>query len=961
MKKIKLFSLLLLLLALSVSLFACKDNNDPADDPKDDITYDITSFKIAGQDIGDYVIVANKNITTVTNAANKLKEAILEKTGVELTVSATAVEGKRSISIKEVEKACRSGFWVKETNADLFIECAYKDLTLPALEEFISSVIAPASDTFELESGYIYEAPLKTVKYSEFGAKGDGVTDDYLAIRDAHAHANKFGYVVEADEGATYLLGAKGFPSITIKTDTDWKGASFIIDDRAINTKALASSFGKAIFEITPSLKALTITPNDVKSVAKDAKSLGFAPGVDCLVYIQYDGVRRYVREGTNQNSGDYQQEIILVKADGTIDSTTPVIWDYPEINKIWAVPIDETPITIQNGNFKTLANTIDPTEYISVNRGLYITRSNTTMKNINHTVEQVEDYRAAYAGFFNVRKSNNVLIYNCEIQSHINSYFTSANGALALLGSYELSAGHACNVYYDKVIQTNFFEEENVTVHNAGLMGTNYCRNMYVTNSRFARFDAHCQVYNVTIKNSDLQRINAIGFGTVKIENTNFWGDYLVELRKDYGGLFNGDFYLKNVNVKYNGDESRISLFSTYWVNHDYGYKVVYPQNVYIDNLKVEKNGILYLFASQLDNKPNLTVDTVNGQKNLNPIVPTKLVDVKNNPAGTVFKINPGPTFANTELKVPEVPGGGSSGGSSGDNEGGSGDGTGSEAIPSNVYYINAGFEDKFTLTKDGFIKYSSAKSGGVGSINIIISGNGHNTSNIKLANNNGNQALLFSGVGNPNGVTNATNICVDLYPAPSGEKVDIDTYKLYKGKSFVVSFDIKPLEKTTDAHDSTKSELFTFNNTYTDEPGFVQNGIVFMKLSDYSLHVKASGSRPEIDLGKSLEIGKFSTVAMHVKVLENKFDLYVNGEKIADALPFANETEVNKICSYSETEGLFISSDKANKMEDFFISYARLARVHGPAIEAPIYELDNAKLYFSETFLGTGDLNAQ
>ena len=41
----------------------------------------------------------------------------------------------------------------------------------------------------------------KTVFYSEYGAIGDGVTDDHAAILAAHVDANEKGYEVKADEG----------------------------------------------------------------------------------------------------------------------------------------------------------------------------------------------------------------------------------------------------------------------------------------------------------------------------------------------------------------------------------------------------------------------------------------------------------------------------------------------------------------------------------------------------------------------------------------------------------------------------------------------------------------------------------------------------------------------------------------------------------------------------------------
>ena len=44
------------------------------------------------------------------------------------------------------------------------------------------------------------------VVYSAFGAKGDGVSDDFDAIIAAHAEANRTGKKVRADQGAVYYI-----------------------------------------------------------------------------------------------------------------------------------------------------------------------------------------------------------------------------------------------------------------------------------------------------------------------------------------------------------------------------------------------------------------------------------------------------------------------------------------------------------------------------------------------------------------------------------------------------------------------------------------------------------------------------------------------------------------------------------------------------------------------------------
>ena len=60
--------------------------------------------------------------------------------------------------------------------------------------------------------------------YSDFGAVGDGVTNDFLAIKAAHDRANEIGAKVFADGSKTYYIGKTGGEFITVKTSTDLCG-----------------------------------------------------------------------------------------------------------------------------------------------------------------------------------------------------------------------------------------------------------------------------------------------------------------------------------------------------------------------------------------------------------------------------------------------------------------------------------------------------------------------------------------------------------------------------------------------------------------------------------------------------------------------------------------------------------------------------------------------------------------
>src|SRR5690554_4438787 len=87
-------------------------------------------------------------------------------------------------------------------------------------------IIVRANDRGELEI-HISSDDLRKleekgqVRYRDFGAKGDGKTEDIEAIAAAHAFANQAGLTVKADEGAVYYIGGKARTAV-IQTDTDF-------------------------------------------------------------------------------------------------------------------------------------------------------------------------------------------------------------------------------------------------------------------------------------------------------------------------------------------------------------------------------------------------------------------------------------------------------------------------------------------------------------------------------------------------------------------------------------------------------------------------------------------------------------------------------------------------------------------------------------------------------------------
>ena len=204
------------------------------------------------------------------------------------------------------------------------------------------------------------------VTYEEFGAVGDGKTDDQKAIVAAHAAANKRRVPVRAGDGKTYYIGG-GAKVAVIKTDVDFGTAKFVIDDRNLeNVKA-------PVFRVDPSARSFEV--KGVKTLARGQARLGVSLPGPCLVEAVNGKVRQYIRYGLNQNNGSPQKEVFLVAADGTVDPATPIVWDYAEVTRLTAHPVDAKTLTIKGGHFTTIANQAEST-YNYHARGIAVPRT---------------------------------------------------------------------------------------------------------------------------------------------------------------------------------------------------------------------------------------------------------------------------------------------------------------------------------------------------------------------------------------------------------------------------------------------------------------------------------------------------------------------------------------------------------------------------------------------------------
>lgn len=417
------------------------------------------------------------------------------------------------------------------------------------------------------------------IRYGDFGARGDGKTDDIDAIAATHAFANLHNLTVKADEGATYYIGGKD-RTANIRTNTDFGTAAFLIDDTNVQNR------NTHVFLVSSSLQPFKL--EGISSLKRNQEKINVSLPGTCLITVTNSNIKRYIRYGLNQNNGSTQTDIFIVDKEGKVDMNAPIIWDFDQITDITALPIDETKLTITGGRFTTIANGAE-SKYTYYSRGFAIRRSNVVVQGLEHRVTGEGDHGAPYGGFINVGDCAYVTVGNTILTGRKMYQTIGSAGLPVSMGTYDISLNRALNVSFVNCSQTNDIKDSRYW----GIMGSNYCKNIVYDNCTFSRFDAHMGVANATIRNSTLghQGINAIGSGTFIVENSTVYGSSFINLRSDYGSTWQGELIIRNCKfVPAGGRPASASLIGgSYSGQHYFGYTCYMPERIVVENLQID------------------------------------------------------------------------------------------------------------------------------------------------------------------------------------------------------------------------------------------------------------------------------------------------------------------------------------------------------------------------------------
>ena len=501
----------------------------------------------------------------------------------------------------------------------------------------------------------------KFVCYEDFGAVGDGKTDDFDAMAKAHAYANEKGLEVKLTGSKTYYIGKterdNPKPPITIKTSVDFGDSTIIIDDSEIECDMPRG----CVFHVNRNTEPVEYniendTPNgaiariNAKGGFKaDIEKLDLGLGYDAMLVVVDANHKTYIRYGVNANAGGSQQELVNIDKNGVIDPSTAFLHDYAGVTSIRVIKEDE-PITIKGGTFVQIANrTLEGGGYYG--RNFYITRARVTFLGLTYKIEGEGEHGNPYSGFLTFHECSNIVVEKCTLQAHKTYYNIKANGAKVGMGTYGLSMGSSNNLLFKDCVQSNFFCDDGVTPRKGvwGIQGSNRSKNITYENSLLSRFDAHIGVRNAHIINSSLQSFRIIGGGDIVVENCHVYSNLLLGLREDYGSTWHGNIVVKNVTLH---NTKPCAFLYALWYNHEFGYQTYMPETIIIDNFSITEGDTVSLITEPfIEQSKNIMLDEIDGKPNVNKMIPPKKIIIRNNKSGLKYILPDSDFFKDTEI----------------------------------------------------------------------------------------------------------------------------------------------------------------------------------------------------------------------------------------------------------------------------------------------------------------------
>lgn len=437
----------------------------------------------------------------------------------------------------------------------------------------------------------------KIVNYKQFGAKGDGIANDFMQVYYTHKYANENRCVVDTE--GRYRLENNKIYKIKVTTSCNWRDTEFIL---------VPNGEKDFTIDITSNMPLKTLKSAELETL----KSLINSKEKDFSPLSFYKNHYLFVRENTIEitrasfNSNIYKTDFFVIDDKCTKIGTSHNT--YTNIEYAYAYEISKDYTVIDGGTFYCEDSYPSATGYRAI--GLHTKDcSKVIIKNIKVDLSGITTVNEL-SGFFYTSRCYDFKLENADI--FVKTGVGEENG------SYGIGAD-ACLKYTLENVKSMMDDDS------WGVMGTNYMEDVFVNRCTINRIDVHYRCQNLTILNSNIGRkgVRVTGGGKLVVRDTIFNGYSAIGLRSDYGGFWKGDITIDNCTVNLPGgmDSSLSSGFlieASLDPKHNYNYKEKFSlfgdkitiKDVIINDLS--DNIIPYtIFGSGAINTPSSTVSS--------------------------------------------------------------------------------------------------------------------------------------------------------------------------------------------------------------------------------------------------------------------------------------------------------------------------------------------------------------
>ena len=331
------------------------------------------------------------------------------------------------------------------------------------------------------------------------------------------------------------------------------------------------------------------------------------------------DALKKHIYIRESASNSDYgvpkQDEIIIDSGSGNV--LTPIDWTSTDIDEIVIYPIDNTKKIFKNGHFTTYTDnrvyeTNSTKKNSSRHRGISVQYSgNVEIYNIKHDISEKEHpYKSNiqtnpngnwYYGFIYLYHAGQVKLQTLQLVPHqyVQIYdYSNKKHKSGNDGTYDLIIDNSTNIVLNNVTHgcksgdSECYGDRMLNEKRWGVIGMNSVKNIFFTNCRLNRIDAHRGVTNLYVENS------SIGYnGFTLTGHKNFYAKNIkidkapriLRLRDDYGATWDGTMVFNGVQfvVKDNINEA-IFVLAKNTQKHNFGYKSHFP-NLYMNNITID------------------------------------------------------------------------------------------------------------------------------------------------------------------------------------------------------------------------------------------------------------------------------------------------------------------------------------------------------------------------------------